>query len=112
MADESLLSYALHNLLLNATKYSPQGSKIWINLGIQNGEVLLQIRDEGIGISAKDQERIFEPFYRGSNINEAGGMGLGLSIVKRVVELHQGSIKVVSELGQGTTFVLSFPLSS
>ncbi|MBS1806838.1 MAG: HAMP domain-containing histidine kinase [Acidobacteria bacterium] len=115
MADSSALARALQNLLNNAMKYG--GEKRWIGLKadlVKNGatkEVQLTVSDRGIGISAEDQRHIFEPFYRGSEVKAAQihGNGLGLSLVKNIVTAHNGSIRVESTEGQGSTFTLSFP---
>lgn len=110
--DEELLSCILTNLLSNAVKYSPKNSNIYFNLNCQNETVVFQIQDQGIGIPQNDQSHLFENFYRASNVRGIPGTGLGLAIIKRCVELHQGSIKVESELGAGTTVTVTLPLYS
>lgn len=110
--DEELLSCIFTNLLSNAVKYSPKNSDIWFTLNCQNDTVVFQIQDQGVGIPKNDQNRLFENFYRASNVSGIQGTGLGLAIVKRCVELHQGSIKIESEVGVGTTVVITFPLYS
>jgi signal transduction histidine kinase len=108
--DEELLSCILTNLLSNAVKYSPKNSQIYFNLSCQNDTVVFQIQDQGIGIPQNDQSRLFENFYRASNVRGIPGTGLGLAIIKRCVEIHQGSIKVESEVGAGTTVTVTLPL--
>ena len=108
--DKKLVQHILSNLLSNAVKYSPQGSTVDLKLLYETGEVVFQIRDEGIGISEEDQTHLFDPFHRGTNIGTVSGSGLGLSIVKQSVELHGGAITVASELGKGTTCTVVLPL--
>ncbi len=107
--DPKFLQHILTNLLSNATKYSPVGSKVTFELGCEKQHVIFQIKDKGIGIPGIDQQQIFEPFYRGSNVDSIPGTGLGLSIVKTLVELHGGQIAVESEVGVGTTFTVKLP---
>lgn len=107
--DKKLLEPILNNLLDNAIKYSPLGSVIELKLTCEYGKVIFQVKDMGIGIPSVDQQRLFEPFYRGSNIAHIPGTGLGLSIVKTLVDLHGGQITVVSEVGVGTTFTVMLP---
>ncbi|AFZ24128.1 PAS domain S-box [Cylindrospermum stagnale PCC 7417] len=107
--DKKLLEPILNNLLDNAIKYSPLGSVIELKLACEDGKIIFQVKDTGIGIPPVDQQRLFEPFYRGSNIAHIPGTGLGLSIVKNLVDLHGGQIMVVSEVGVGTTFTVMLP---
>jgi signal transduction histidine kinase len=108
--DKKILHHILTNLLLNAVKYSPTSS--WINLAIdcQDNQLIFTISDSGIGIPPEDHGRIFDSFHRGSNVGEIPGTGLGLNIVKKYVELLGGNISFESQLGVGTTFVVTFPL--
>lgn len=108
--DPKLLRQTVNNLLLNAIKYSPDGGKITLNLLFSNDSLTLCVQDEGIGIPLDEQERLFEAFYRGTNVDTIQGTGLGLAIVKKCVELCRGEITVESELGAGTTFTLTLPL--
>ncbi|MBD2291949.1 PAS domain S-box protein [Anabaena sphaerica FACHB-251] len=107
--DQKLLEPILNNLLENAIKYSPIGSVVDLTVDCDQETITFQIKDEGIGIPEVDQQRLFEPFYRGSNVDKISGTGLGLSIVKTLVDLHGGQIKVVSEVGVGTTFTVVLP---
>ncbi|GAB1544969.1 hypothetical protein NUACC21_76450 [Scytonema sp. NUACC21] len=107
--DPKLLQHILTNLLSNAIKYSAPGSQVAFELTCQSQEVIFQIKDSGIGIPAVDQQQIFEPFYRGSNVDSIPGTGLGLSIVKTLVDLHAGEISVESVVGAGSTFTVKLP---
>lgn len=108
--DEKLLRPILTNLLLNAIKYSPADSNIEFDLICQDGKAILQIKDSGIGIRVDDQARLFTSFYRGSNVGNIEGIGLGLSIVKQCVDLHGGEISIESEVGVGTKVTVTLPL--
>ncbi len=109
-ADQRVLQAALKAILLNAAQYSPEGSTIQIGLSIQDTSALVQVMDQGIGIPANEQERIFEPFFRGTNINESRGLGFGLTIARTGVDAHQGTISVNSTQNVGTTVSLVLPL--
>ena len=107
--DPKLLQHILTNLLSNAIKYSPNGGAVTFRLSCQREQAIFQIKDSGIGIPVVDQQQIFEPFYRGSNVDSIPGTGLGLSIVKTLVDLHGGEIAVESVVGVGTTFTVNLP---
>ncbi|HEX3621752.1 MAG TPA: ATP-binding protein [Acidimicrobiales bacterium] len=109
--DESQLTSALANLLSNAVKYSDEGSAVQVEVAASDGWVDVVVRDEGIGIPARDIERIFERFYRvdRARSRETGGTGLGLSIVRHVATNHGGDVLVSSEEGLGSTFTLRLP---
>lgn len=110
--DKKLLGHILTNLLSNAIKYSPQGSTVNFKLTYQDGEIIFQIQDQGIGIPSEDIGRLFESFHRATNVKNIPGTGLGLAIVKRCVDLQGGKITVVSEVGTGTTFTVTLPMHS
>lgn len=110
--DKKLLGHILTNLLSNAIKYSPQGSKVNFKLTYQDGEVVFQIQDQGIGIPPEDMGRLFKSFHRATNVKNIPGTGLGLAIVKRCVDLQRGKITVTSEVGTGTTFTVTLPMHS
>lgn len=110
--DGQLLKHILTNLLNNAIKYSPQGGKITLDAIRQTKQVRFHVRDSGIGISPEDQQKLFQTFYRASNVGTIPGTGLGLAIVKHCVDLHGGAIAVESQLGAGTTFTVTLPLSN
>jgi len=107
----SFIVQALINLIDNAIKYSPTESKVWITAQDLNGELVLQVRDKGIGIPAEHLERIFERFYRvdRSRSREAGGTGLGLSIVRHIALLHKGKVEAESHAGEGSVFRIRIP---
>ena len=112
-ADELHISNLVHNLIDNAIKYSEQQPHITVTTHSEGGYAILQIADNGIGISKEDQKHIFEKFYRVStgNIHNVKGFGIGLNYVSQVVALHKGKIAVASEPGQGSTFTISLPLA-
>ncbi len=109
--EKNILELAILNLLENAAKYSQSPAKISISLRQEKDLVVISIQDQGVGIAPEDVEHIFDRFY---TVNKAhsrklGGAGLGLSLVKTIIEKHDGSIHVSSKLGQGSTFTISFP---
>jgi PAS domain S-box-containing protein len=108
--DEKLLRSILANLLSNAIKYSPQGGKIDFSLEFQSTGIMLKVQDCGIGIPAVDLDQLFEPFHRGKNVRTIPGTGLGLVIVKKCVDLHQGKIEIISHVSIGTTCLVTLPL--
>jgi|GEM_PF-1245455 len=105
---------ALHHIIKNACQYSDAESEVLITLDILDNQFRIQVHDDGIGIAEREHERVFERLYRvdSSRNMDTGGAGLGLAIVQRIIELHNGAISVQSELGVGTCFCLSFPLES
>ena len=109
-ADEGLLQHILTNLLSNAVKYSPPGSIVDFLVRRHGPDAEFLIRDQGCGIPASDQARLFTAFYRGSNVGPTAGSGLGLVIVKRCVDLHDGTIRCESSEGVGTAFTVTLPL--
>ena len=110
--DEKLLEHILSNLLSNAIKYSPTGSTVKLTLTCQQGRAIFEIQDQGIGIPPEDLPRLFESFYRATNVGNIQGTGLGLAIVKKCVDIHNGEITVTSKVGVGTTFTVTLPLVS
>ncbi len=110
---KSDLEKVLRNLINNAVRYTPEGGKIRINAKRSNDKIIITIQDTGIGIPKEDLAKIFDEFYRSKNAREFVnfGSGLGLSLVKQIVESYQGTIEVQSELNKGTTFILSFPIN-
>jgi len=110
--DEKLLRQIFSNLLSNAIKYSPQGGNIQFDLIYEPEKVVFRVQDKGIGIPVGEQTKLFDSFYRASNVGNISGTGLGLAIVKKSVDLHNGSIAVESEVGLGTIFVVTLPLNN
>ncbi len=108
--DENLLRHILTNLLTNAIKYSPLDTPVDFDLIFQDANIIFKIKDKGIGIPLQDQIHLFESFRRASNVGKIPGTGLGLAIVKQSVDLYGGTIAVDSEVGIGTTFIVTLPL--
>jgi two-component system sensor histidine kinase SenX3 len=111
LGDERLLVTATGNLIANAVQYSPDNSRVGIGLSRVDGVVELAVTDQGIGIEEADRERVFERFYRVDSARSrvTGGSGLGLSIVKHVVQNHGGDVRVWSQPGKGSTFTIRLP---
>ena len=105
--DSKLLWHILNNLLSNAIKYSPKNSTVFLNITCTESGVTFQVTDAGIGIPASDQERLFQPFHRAGNVGNTPGTGLGLTLVKKCLDLHNGHIHVSSAEHKGTTFTVS-----
>ena len=111
-ADSSQLSEVFTIFLDNAIKYSPSGSVISVNSSHPDNSVVISFTDHGLGISPKDTPHIFDRFYRADSARsktDASGYGLGLSIAKRIVDLHHGTITVKSQPGEGSTFIIRLP---
>jgi two-component system phosphate regulon sensor histidine kinase PhoR len=111
VADEDLMSQVWTNLIHNSIKFTPRLGRIRIHLEQVDGNTIIKISDTGIGISKKDQVHVFERFYKADKARERskGGSGLGLSIAKKIIEIHEGTIYVESEEGRGTVFTISIP---
>lgn len=111
-ADMSLLELALLNLIENAAKYSNPPAEIFMTIDQEGDEAMIKIVDKGIGISPVDLEHVFDRFYTvdKAHSQKMGGSGLGLSIVKTIIEKHFGTITVESKLGQGSTFIIRLPI--
>ena len=99
------------NLVTNAINYTLEGGEATIFLELQGDDAVIRIRDTGIGIAKPEQKRIFDRFYRvdSDRSRETGGSGLGLAIAMAIVQAHQGSIEVMSKLGEGSTFIVKLP---
>ncbi len=113
--DEQAMRHALQNLIENALKYGTDSTN-WIGVSARAaapGQVEIRVSDRGAGIPEKERARIFEPFFRGERAlsDQIHGTGLGLNLVKRIVEAHDGTIRVESELGQGSSFVVTLPVA-
>ncbi|MBI3258877.1 MAG: HAMP domain-containing histidine kinase [Ignavibacteriae bacterium] len=109
--DKRLMKHIIRNLLSNAIKYSKEGTVINLLLSHKEDTVILEVRDNGVGISDEDLQHIFTPFFRSYRTETIKGTGLGLSIVKEFVEMHGGKIDAESILGAGTTFKMQFPVT-
>jgi signal transduction histidine kinase len=109
--DKEMFRIAIDNLLSNAIKYSNTGGKITLSAqALDDDQIQISVRDQGIGISSEDSEKIFHKYYRANNSETElrSGHGLGLYLAKQIIELHHGSIIVNSELGKGTEFIITF----
>jgi signal transduction histidine kinase len=114
MADPVLIRQAMENLIGNAIKYTPEGGNIKIESYVKNGFFFFAVEDNGFGIPADDIPRVFDSFYRakGKNTKSITGTGLGLSLVKTVVERHGGEIWVDSQEGKGSRFTFRIPITN
>ncbi len=112
--DQEALSRVIENLLTNAVKFSPQGGRVEIRLGLEGDTLRLEVEDQGIGIPAQEQEQLFQPFQRSRSAKQKGipGTGLGLYVCRRIVEEHGGTITLESEEGKGTTVTVRLPWSN
>ena len=112
--DSEKIRVVMQNLIENAIKYSPEGSKVFIAVRTKNDTAEISVKDMGIGIAAEDTEKIFGKFYRTENAKrkDSVGSGLGLFTVKAIVEKHGGTIRFESTEDAGTTFYVTIPLSS
>jgi signal transduction histidine kinase len=106
-----LLAQLLDNLIENAWKYSEPGTPVVVELGRQDGQIVLSVSDRGRGLDADELTRVFEPFFRGEDVRRdgIGGVGLGLAIAQRIARGSGGTLDVVSERGVGSRFVLRLP---
>ncbi len=108
-SDPKLVRQILTNLISNAIKYSPSGTDIHIVLVQQDDKILLSVDDRGMGIPQESLPKLFEPFHRGTNVKHIKGTGLGLSIIKECVACFQGTVRVETEVGRGTKFIVEMP---
>ena len=113
-ADSDRLQQAVGNLLSNAARYTPAGGRVDVSLRREAGQAVIEVADTGMGISDEDMDRVFSRFWRADSARAAqtGGIGIGLSVTKEIVERHHGSIGVASRPGGGTTFTIRLPLSA
>jgi two-component system sensor histidine kinase/response regulator len=110
LGDSISLSEVFVNIIGNAIKYSPDGTKVSIRAEMADQQIVVSVKDSGVGIAEEDLPHIFDGFYRGKAGQEtAAGHGIGLAVARQIVEAHNGSISVESELGKGTTFTVSLP---
>lgn len=108
--DPDLLYQVWVNLFSNAIKFTPEGGMIFARMQMEGDRVIVEIRDTGIGMTPEVQKHIFEKFYQGDPSRHVEGNGLGLALVKRIVDLSEGSIQVESAPGEGSCFLISLPL--
>jgi signal transduction histidine kinase len=112
-ADEDRLRQITQNLLVNATKFTPEGGIITLRAKEQNGNIVVEVQDTGYGIPEEEQRRLFRPYHRQIGDREhLSGLGLGLALCKNLVQLHGGRIWVQSIEGKGATFSFSIPINS
>ena len=110
--DRERIDQVLLNLMSNANKFSPTGGKIILRARETDGRVLVEVQDSAPVITEENKDRLFDPYYRGGDAGErrrAPGLGLGLAIAKRLIELHEGRIWIENEPGKGNIFVFSLP---
>jgi two-component system sensor histidine kinase BaeS len=112
--DSEHLRRVVDNLIANALKFTPSGGAISVRLHGSDGEVVLEVEDTGIGVASEHQGLIFDRFYQvdGSTRRTHGGCGLGLALVKEIVQRHGGTVQVWSELGTGSRFTVRLPARS
>jgi len=109
-ADREKLEQVLYNLLSNANKFSPNGSTITLTVKKVEGKVIVEVEDSALPITEREKKKIFDPYYRSEDPGKRerfSGLGLGLSVSKRIVELHQGEIWVKGQAGRGNIFAFS-----
>jgi signal transduction histidine kinase len=111
-ADRTRLEQVAANLIDNAVKYTPAGGRVDVEVLREADAAVLQVRDTGPGIPADELPRIFDRLFRGDTSRTERGLGLGLSLVKAIVEAHGGAVEVSSELGRGSTFSVSLPINA
>ena len=110
--DVTLMSRLLQNLISNAGRYSRPGGHIWVTLRREDGEIMLSVRDDGIGIPERQLDQIWQRFYQVDPARGDGrGAGLGLTMVRQIARLHGGTVTVQSAEGVGSCFTLRFPMN-
>jgi signal transduction histidine kinase len=111
MADADRLQLVVENLVENASKYTPAGGKVTLGYSAGTSQAIINVRDTGIGIARKDQKNIFDIYTRANSQHsiQVGGSGLGLYLVKKLVDLHHGKVTITSKPKVGSTFSLRLP---
>jgi signal transduction histidine kinase len=109
--DRTRLEQVAANLIDNAVKYTSPGGRVEVEVAVRHDRALLRVRDTGIGIREDDLPHIWERLFRGDSGLSERGLGLGLSLVKAIIEAHGGTVEVVSELGKGSTFTVGLPIT-
>ncbi|MDH4101334.1 MAG: HAMP domain-containing histidine kinase, partial [Nitrospirota bacterium] len=110
--DHTRLTEVMVNLLENSVRYNRTGGSVNVDVQTGNGEVAVSVRDTGVGIAPESIDLVFKRFWREDASRSTGGSGLGLSIVKRIVEAHDGRIEVTSTVGEGSCFTVRLPLNT
>jgi signal transduction histidine kinase/ActR/RegA family two-component response regulator len=112
-ADSARLEQVVTNLLTNAAKYTDDGGRIWLSVHRNGDQAVLRVRDTGVGISPTFLPRVFDLFTQAERSSDRlqGGLGIGLALVKRLVEMHEGTVEVFSTIGKGSEFVVSLPMA-
>jgi len=111
-ADEERLRQIVLNIMINASKFTPEGGTITLRAAAQENSLVVEVQDTGTGISEEDQKELFQPYRtRSADPDNLSGLGIGLALCKYLVELHGGKIWVKSQLGKGSTFSFSIPLT-
>ena len=110
--DPALLCTALLNLIDNAMKYSPNGGAIEVGVETGRDQVVVSVRDQGLGLAPQDREWVFEKYFRVTHDGRVRGFGLGLFLVRRIIGMHGGTVTVDSTLGVGSTFFVRLPLAT
>ncbi|MBY4593018.1 MULTISPECIES: sensor histidine kinase [Rhizobium] len=110
--DRSAMEQVFTNLISNAVKYSPNAPDIYVRARVDEKTLEIAVADSGIGMDADDLPKLFQPYYRARSATGIAGTGIGLNVVKQVVELHGGTVEVTSKLGKGTTFIIRLPIGS
>lgn len=108
--NKEMMQHLWINLLDNAVKYTPEGGKVTVSVSEENGYAIVKIADTGEGMSKEVREHLFDPYFQGDSSHSRQGLGLGLSIVKRIVELCKGTITVRSKVGEGSIFTVILPI--
>ena len=109
MCDGLMIEALISNLLDNAIKYSPKSTEVQFKAWHRDGCLVIEVIDYGIGMSPDQQERIYDRYYRADQVGGVPGVGLGLYVVKQIVDIHNGTISCISTLGSGTTFTVQIP---
>jgi len=112
LGDNDLLQLALYNLIENAVKYSDSGDNVDIRASDNDSEVMIEVADTGVGILSTDIDHVWEELFRGENIRDRSGNGIGLSLVKRIIDRHHGNLIVASKEQTGTRILISLPINA